>query len=50
MDEADLRAQLDYCLLTSEEMRRGPEVWQGYADPFPLWDVDITRGRTAAVN
>jgi len=50
MDEAELRAQLDSCLLTDEEMVRGPEMWQGYADPFPPWDAGITHSRTAALN
>jgi G3E family GTPase len=50
MDEADLCAQLDHSLLTSEEMRRGPEVWQAYADPFPPWDAGITHSRTTALN
>ena len=38
MDEAALRAQLDACLLTTEEMASGPAGWARLADPFPLWE------------
>jgi hypothetical protein len=30
-------AELDRCLLTDEEMVRGPEVWGKLPDPFPEW-------------
>ena len=43
LEEALMRAQLDDCLLTDREMRRGPEVWRSYADPFPSWDGLPTR-------
>jgi G3E family GTPase len=39
MDEAVLRAQLDACLLTPEEMAMGPQGWQTLHDPFPDWHV-----------
>jgi G3E family GTPase len=38
MDEADIHARLDACLLTSEEFAAGAEVWAQYSDPFPDWD------------
>ncbi|MSO51800.1 MAG: hypothetical protein EXQ51_05185 [Acidobacteria bacterium] len=39
MDEAALRARLDRCLLTDEEMAEGPDQWAGYLDPFPEWTM-----------
>lgn len=50
MDEALLRARLDECLLTDAEVRRGPEIWQGYADPFPSWDGPRTRPTDRSLN
>ncbi|MFW5454657.1 zinc metallochaperone GTPase ZigA [Thioalkalivibrio sulfidiphilus] len=37
MDESNLRARLDACLLNDEEMTRGPQAWQQFDDPFPPW-------------
>lgn len=37
MDEAFLRARLDECLLTDEEMALGREAWRQLPDPFPHW-------------
>lgn len=37
MDETDLRAKLDLCLLTDDEMMLGPEGWIQFDDPFPSW-------------
>jgi G3E family GTPase len=37
MDEPDLRAQLDACLLTSDEFAAGTEAWRNYQDPLPEW-------------
>ncbi|WP_233839366.1 zinc metallochaperone GTPase ZigA [Paraburkholderia sp. ZP32-5] len=37
MDEAALRARFDHCLLTDEEMARGPAVWTTWHNPFPNW-------------
>jgi len=34
------RSKLDACLLTDAEYAAGPDVWQGYADPFPSWELD----------
>ncbi|MDH6165781.1 G3E family GTPase [Variovorax boronicumulans] len=39
MDEAALRARLDACLLTEEEMRFGASWWQNLPDPFPSWNA-----------
>ncbi len=41
MDEQELRAMLDGCLLSDEEMALGPEGWAGaFEDPLPPWDVE----------
>ena len=37
MDEAALRARLDHCLLTDDEMACGPEVWITWSTPFADW-------------
>ncbi|EHL96671.1 CobW/P47K family protein [Acetobacteraceae bacterium AT-5844] len=37
MDEAALRRELDACLLTDEELRKGQRAWARLPDPFPLW-------------
>jgi hypothetical protein len=31
--------QLEACLLTSEELARGPKRWARLEDPFPTWEV-----------
>lgn len=41
MDETALRAMLDGCLLTDEEMALGPERWaEELEDPLPPWAVE----------
>jgi G3E family GTPase len=37
MDEAEVRAGFDACLLTDAEMAPGPEGWAAFPDPFPKW-------------
>lgn len=37
MDEPGLRARLDACLLSDEEMAGGPSVWTTWTNPFPDW-------------
>jgi G3E family GTPase len=37
MDQADLRARLDACLLTDREMALGPAGWAAFEDPFGEW-------------
>ena len=37
-NESDIRARLDACLLTPEEMVCGPEEWVGYKDNFPKYN------------
>ena len=39
MNEADIRANLDACLLTDAEMTRGRADWVKFADPFPVWEM-----------
>lgn len=38
MDEAELRARLDACLLDDAEMAQGPEVWSTWDNPFSGWE------------
>ncbi len=35
-------AALDACLLTAEEMQRGPDAWQHLPDPFPGWMAEAS--------
>ncbi|MEC8651142.1 MAG: GTP-binding protein, partial [Planctomycetota bacterium] len=37
VDENDLRARLDACLLDDAELAAGPAAWAGYDDPFAPW-------------
>jgi G3E family GTPase len=37
MDEARLRRDLNACLLTADEVRRGARTWAKLPDPFPKW-------------
>lgn len=37
MDEVDLRARLDACLLTDSELAAGPAAWTGLYNPFSDW-------------
>jgi G3E family GTPase len=37
LPEPDIRAALDTCLLTDDEMVRGPVAWQLLPDLFPAW-------------
>lgn len=37
MPEHDMRRQLDYALLTADEMRGGVEHWLNFNDPMPAW-------------
>lgn len=37
MDEDEIRAELDLCVLSDAELEQGPAAWATYPDPFPLW-------------
>lgn len=37
MDEGEIRARLDACLLTDEELAQGEMLWATENDPFPPW-------------
>lgn len=37
MNESEIRASLDACLLGDAEMAHGEAGWRAFADPFPLW-------------
>ncbi|PVX97500.1 G3E family GTPase [Paraburkholderia unamae] len=40
LDRDAWQAKFDACLLTDAEYAAGPDAWQGYADPFPSWELD----------
>ncbi|MBW0447901.1 GTP-binding protein [bacterium M00.F.Ca.ET.228.01.1.1] len=40
IDPALWSAKFDACLLTDDEFALGPQGWQQFADPFPVWDFD----------
>lgn len=37
-EREQMRARLEACLLSDEEMAVGPEQWASFEDPFPSWD------------
>lgn len=37
LDVPGIERALDGALLTPDELLAGPEVWRGWADPFPVW-------------
>lgn len=37
-EREQMRARLDACLLSDDEMALGPEQWARFEDPFPSWD------------
>lgn len=39
MDRAGIEADLNACLLTTEEMRQGDIIWATWPDPFPVWSM-----------
>ncbi len=39
VDETRVRAELDACLLSDDEMAAGAGVWATYPDPFPAWEM-----------
>jgi len=39
MDEAEIRARLDACVLTPEEFERGIDAWLIFDDQLPEWDL-----------
>jgi G3E family GTPase len=41
MEEAEVRAGFDACLLTDAEMALGSEAWAGFPDPFPRWSRQV---------
>ena len=48
MDEPALRAMLDACLLTDEEMAAGPGAWSQLEDPLPPWGLGEGEGEEGA--
>ena len=43
MDESDLRAKLDACLLRDDELRLGKDAWLALPDPFPRWGQEMAQ-------
>ncbi len=41
MDEPALRARLESCLLTDDELALGPAQWATFPDPFGSWDLPL---------
>lgn len=39
MNESEIRARLDKCLLTERELLRGFDAWLTFPDPLPPWDL-----------
>jgi G3E family GTPase len=39
MDQEQLTARLNACLLTDAEMKLGPEQWRYFPDPFSKWEL-----------
>ena len=39
VNEAALRARLDACLVTEDELAAGPEALASLRDPFPEWPM-----------
>lgn len=39
MDQSKITETLDKCLLTDSEMKKGPQYWATFEDPFPNWDA-----------
>ena len=38
LDEQRVRAALDACLLSDDEMLAGRAFWETLPDPFPAWE------------
>ncbi|MEM6692534.1 MAG: GTP-binding protein, partial [Planctomycetota bacterium] len=41
MDQAKITETLDQCLLSDAEFSHGPDVWSGFADPFPSVELQF---------
>ena len=39
MDHEGITKNLNACLLTNEELRKGPAAWKKMADPFGKWEI-----------
>lgn len=44
MDESEIKDRLEECLLSSQEMKNGPESWSLWPDPLPDWHSDSDSG------
>ena len=41
MDEVAMRAKLDACLLSDDELQLGKDAWHALPDPFPRWGREM---------
>lgn len=42
IDTNELKRKLEECLVTDEELAKGPKFWaKNFTDPFPAWQFDI---------
>ena len=49
MNQAAIEAQLNAALLTDAELEQTPRVWQGWRDPFPLWQQALEDDLESAI-
>lgn len=49
MDEAEIRKQLDACLLTEKEMAGGPKAWKKFSSPWGAWDDAVEEAAAGAM-
>ncbi len=40
IDHVEIENALTACLVTEDEWAAGPLAWQGFHDPFPIWESD----------
>jgi len=40
MNHESIRNELTMCLLTKDELEKGPVIWFDYEDPFEAWGED----------
>ena len=38
MNHESMKAAFEHALVTTEELKDGPELWVTFEDPFPQWD------------
>lgn len=46
MDESNVRARLEECLLTDEEFVAGVNAWANFQDSLPSWDLELAEAQS----